>query len=338
MNDFRQAKGFEDQWRSPRTRWRTDPPLLGGAVTREWLSRIVEHTPEVVVRVTAGFKGRAALVRNLDYISRGGVLALEGPGGEKVKGREEIREIADDWAWQAKVDSRAPSSAPIARGIVLSIPSGPDPERVEDAARAFARTTFNDRFDYFFVRHDDGAHPHIHMTVRTLGWKDERLTPDRRELGRWRDGFAAALREEGIEASATGRKARGVVRPADRAELFRIKQRHERGEGPRSRVEENLEREAWQVMRDHGVPGPGSVEEKLAKQRRTVQAAYAQIVKELTASDHPEDQELARRVTAFVKSMPTARTSRQLVADQILDRMRSERRQREREQEFDYDR
>ncbi|MDP3749704.1 MAG: hypothetical protein Q8Q88_21955 [Phenylobacterium sp.] len=336
MNDFRQAKGFEDQWRSARTRWRTDPPLMGGAVTREWLARIVEHAPEVVVRVTAGFKGRTALVRNLDYISRGGELALEGPGGEKVKGREEIRELADDWAWQAKVDSRAPPLAPIARGIVLSIPSGPDPERVEDAARAFAQTTFNDRFDYFFVRHDDGAHPHIHMTVRTLGWKDERLTPRRRELGRWRDGFAAALREEGIEASATRRKARGVVVSADRAEVFRIKQRHERGEGPRSRVEEGLEREAWEIM---GIrQAPGSLEEKLAKQSTTVKAAYVQIVNELAASGHPEDRELARKVVAFVKAMPAAHSRRKLLAEQMLDKMRSERQQREREQEMDYDR
>jgi len=48
-------------------------------------------------------------------------------------------------------------------------------------------------------------HPHVHLTVKTAGFDGTRLNPRKPDLQRWREGFAEALREHGIEATTTSR-------------------------------------------------------------------------------------------------------------------------------------
>jgi hypothetical protein len=48
-------------------------------------------------------------------------------------------------------------------------------------------------------------HPHVHLTVKTAGFDGTRLNPRKPDLQRWREGFADALREQGIEATTTSR-------------------------------------------------------------------------------------------------------------------------------------
>jgi hypothetical protein len=47
----------------------------------------------------------------------------------------------------------------------------------------------------------------LHLTVRALGDHGERLIPKKAELQAWRQAFAQALRDRGIEAEATMARA-----------------------------------------------------------------------------------------------------------------------------------
>ena len=81
--------------------------------------------------------------------------------------------------------------------------------------RAFAQTTFGKNHEYVFVLHTDEPHPHCHVTVKLLGFNGKRLNPRKADLQQWREGFAEKLREQGVNAEATPRISRGVVKKAE---------------------------------------------------------------------------------------------------------------------------
>jgi hypothetical protein len=71
------------------------------------------------------------------------------------------------------------------------------------------------------VLHDHQANPHVHISVRAESKHGRRLNPRKTDLHRWRETFAAKLRERGIEAEATRQATRGNNRNYD--PLWRIK-------------------------------------------------------------------------------------------------------------------
>ncbi len=156
-----------------------------------------------MVKVTGRTRDGDHLKAHLDYISRNGAVALEGPDGERLDGRAEVRALARDWAEEFAMEPGRRRDASISLSIVLSMPAGADAVRLHDAARAFAAETFGERFAYVFALHDEGRHPHVHLTVRRLGRDGERLNPRKADLQIWREGFARALRNRSIEAEAT---------------------------------------------------------------------------------------------------------------------------------------
>ena len=95
------------------------------------------------------------------------------------------------------------------------MPAGTDAIAVKDSARAFAIETFGDNHDYVFVQHLDDKHPHVHLTVRSLGHDGKRLNPRKADLQAWRERFAgraSASRDRGGGHAAanprTGSKGR----------------------------------------------------------------------------------------------------------------------------------
>ena len=99
MTDFRIPSGFEEALRPPvRTRRaRLAPAVLRVGVSgeagaaRAQLQRVVRRAPEVMVKITGRTRDGRHLQRHLDYITRNGKLFLEGPDGERLIGRAEIR-------------------------------------------------------------------------------------------------------------------------------------------------------------------------------------------------------------------------------------------------------
>lgn len=192
---------------------RAPPPLKsrGAAAARGRLGRMVRKVPEVMVKVSGGGRGMNRIKAHFDYISRNGEVALEDERGQVIAGREAVRDLRQEWKY-GLYGIPEESHRKEAFNIVLSMPPGTDRSAVTDAARAFAQIEFGDNHQYVFATHDDERHPHVHLCVKALGTDGTRLNPRKADLQRWRERFAEALRDRGIDANATPRRIRGSLR------------------------------------------------------------------------------------------------------------------------------
>ncbi|MFY3456774.1 relaxase/mobilization nuclease domain-containing protein [Achromobacter xylosoxidans] len=198
------------------TRSRTARPakpllMAGSARVREKLILTTRKTPEVMVKISGGGKSIKQVKAHLDYISRNGLVELENEDGEIILGREAVDDVRDEWK-SGQYGLPENGSCRETFNIVLSMPPGTERRAVKDAIRAFAQAEFSDNHAYVFAIHDDEAHPHGHLCVKSLGFDGSRLNPRKADLQRWRERFAEALRERGVEANATPRRARADTR------------------------------------------------------------------------------------------------------------------------------
>lgn len=306
MMDFRSSRGFEEALRPPVDirRARITPAVLrpprgGDDDPSVRFARVARRAPEVMVKITGRTRDGAHLKAHLDYISRNGALALEGPAGERLEGRGQVRDLARDWAEEFALEPGRRRDASISLSIVLSMPAGTDAVRLQDAARAFAAETFGERFPYVFALHDEGRHPHVHLTVRRLGRDGERLNPRKADLQAWREGFARALRDRSIEAEATPRRARGVTRKAERIPVRKMRERFAAGQGPLPEVLAVVYRAALTMGGDEAPWLEAIRARELAIRRAMVAEALR-----LSRSERPGDRALATLVERFVRERP----------------------------------
>ncbi len=310
MADFIQVRGFEDATRPPirpkRARITDRPgtrtPSRSDMAPRARLERIARRVPEVMVKITGRTRDGIHLANHLSYISRNGDVPLEGLDGERLTGRKEVRDLARDWMAEVEADPRRRRDGSVSLSIVLSMPPGTEPFRMHDASRAFAARTFGETHPYVFAFHTDERHPHVHLTVRTLGHDGRKLNPRKADLERWRQTFAAALRERGVEAEATPRRARGIVKKAEAGPVRRMRDRFERSGGAPSKTDLGMIIEASDAKR--GAPWSEAI-----RSRQTAVRTYfvAQAVA-LSRSPDGADQALAKAIEAFVKAMPPVET------------------------------
>ena len=310
MADLIQVRGFEEAVR-PAVRQRrarlTDPPgqiaqPRPDMTPRSRLGRIARRVPEVMVKITGRTRDSGHLQNHLAYIGRNGKLPLEGPDEERIQSPADVGRLVGDWMAEVEADPRRRKDSAVSLSIVLSMPPGTDPFRMHDASRAFAGQTFGDSHPYVFAFHTDERHPHVHLTVRTLGHDGRKLNPRKADLEEWRQAFAAALRDRGIEAEATPRRTRGVVRKAEQGGLRRIRSRFSHGQGEPPNVDVAAVREALDKARK--TPW---VEAGRARQA-DVRRYFAAQALALARSDRGEDRELGAALAAFVKDMPSVRT------------------------------
>lgn len=320
MSDFRTVAGFEDAWRPPvRPRRRTPETVLragGGAAVRARLVRLVNRAPEVMVKVTGRTRDPGHLFAHLDYITRHGDLQAEDRDGAVMNGRDELRALALDWSAAAMSDPRWRANSPVSLSIVLSMPAATDAAAMRDGARRFAWETFGDRFDYVFVLHTDTAHPHVHLAVRALGDDGRRLNPKKADLAAWREGFARALRERGVEAEATPRRARGVTRKPERTAVRRIGERHAAGRGRMAEVRRGAYREAARAA-FQGESAATPWEAKMLARQARVRDLYLAQARLLKMSAEPDDRALGQAVEDFVRDMPAPDSQRLALAREL---------------------
>ena len=220
-------------WETPnrrprRAEWDIPDPAAPGRLTpamRAKLERIVRRAPEVMVKITGRTKDVAHLKSHLAYITRNGELEGETEQGATLVGRSGLKDLQQRWEDDAGLDDKRRRDGSLSINIILSMPAGTDAAAVKDSARAFAIETFGDNHDYVFVQHLDNKHPHVHLTVRSLGHNGKRLNPRKADLQTWRERFAGELRLRGIAAEATPRRTRGRVRKADRGAVLAMRKR-----------------------------------------------------------------------------------------------------------------
>jgi len=283
---------------------------------RARLARIVRKAPEVMVKITGRTRDPGHLQSHLDYISRNAKLDLEGADGARLSGRETIRDIADEWAFAALVEARTRANSPLSLSVILSMPAGTDALKVRDAAAAFAGDVFGERFDYVLALHADEPHPHVHLTVACRGHDGQRLNPKKADLEAWRQVFARALRDRGVDAEATPRRARGVTRKAERGPIRRIRERRERG-GPVGRTQRAATQSAAQ--RAFGAASAaGAWEAAMARRQQRVRTLYLAQARMLRTTGEAGDKALARAVELFVAGMPAPETQQAALARELV--------------------
>lgn len=197
---------------------------------RAQIARATRRTPEVMVKITnrlgAG-KGMAAIREHLGYISRNGKLELETDTGEKLTDKSTISDYSEEL--RSQIRGRPIPEVSHRReafNIILSMPAGTPPEKVREAAREFLKEEFGGRHRYCFVLHTDTDKPHVHACVLAASLKKgKRLNPRKSDLQRWREGFAEQLREIGVDANATPRRARGATHQTQRQTAHHARKR-----------------------------------------------------------------------------------------------------------------
>jgi type IV secretory pathway VirD2 relaxase len=190
--------------------------------------RIAGGGPEVLVKITGFGKGAAHIKAHLSYITRNANLVLETERGDILRDKKAINDLFSDWAHD--IDSaRRRKNQRDTMHLVLSMPEGTPETAVWNAARAYAKRTFGANHEYVFALHTDEPHPHVHLTVKLRGFDGTRLNPRKADLQIWREVFARDMRDQGIEAEATPRSVRGVVRKAEKSIVRHI----ERGDNRR---------------------------------------------------------------------------------------------------------
>jgi hypothetical protein len=202
-------------------------PKLGALAARQRAAAIrarieatvVRRVPQVMVKVTGGGRGMKAIAAHFRYISKNGRLEIEDERGQTMRGKETLRELAEDWRFGGSLIEDA-SDRREAFNIMLSMPRGTDPLAVQWAAREFAQVELADH-KYVMVLHDHQANPHVHISVRAESKHGRRLNPRKTDLHRWREIFAEKLRERGVDAEATRQATRGATR--NHPTLWRVK-------------------------------------------------------------------------------------------------------------------
>jgi hypothetical protein len=267
---------------------RAHPPRLRAlqdraASIRSRIEATVRRAPQVMVKVTGGGRGMAAIAAHLRYITKNGRLDIEDDRGVVEHGKTSLREIERQWQYGgARIEREGHRRE--AFNIMLSMPRGTDPLTVQRAAREFARTEFADH-RYVMVLHEHQANPHVHLSVKAESKHGQRLNPRKADLQRWRETFAERLREWGVDAEASSQATRGT----------------------RHRNQRVWERKA----RDQGrIAGPREGQQmsaKLTRSRRDAAQAWCEIAKALAASDDVEDRKLGQSVVNYARWLPGVR-------------------------------
>lgn len=263
------------------------------------MDRTSRRVPEVMVRITGRQHGGGHVLANFSYISRLGhgsekELGLETSEGEVLRDGRDMQVLAQDWhEWEMDGDARRKGSTSIS--MILSMPTGTDPEKLKAAAVDFARHEFANR-SWVAGLHVDRDHPHVHITIARRDLDGRRFHPDRDDLFRWRQRFAEKLRDRGIEANATPTRARGLD-PTH--EHIAVQKMRDKGQVPRIDVSRA---DRVQRLRELGKPDP--VEAIVASRQATVKATYMRSIGELSASPSFADQLVAHSLEKFVAEMP----------------------------------
>jgi hypothetical protein len=165
--------------------------------------------------------------------------------------------------------------------------------------------------------HTDEPHPHVHLVVKAVSERGERLNIRKATLRDWRQQFAAHLREQGVAANATERAVRGQSRTAKRDGLFRTMRRKQSTRDHDETLA--IANQSAGIFQRHR-----SGSQKLAETRSSVMSGWSAVAQLLQQEG---DYQLAEGVRLFVARMAPPKTDQ----EQLVDRVNALNRARQRE-------
>lgn len=278
---------------------------------------VSRKAPEAMVRITGGAKGRDHVKEHLAYITRNGKLEATNERGETITGRQAVKDVAGEWA------IGTPQRGPDTRNLMLSMPKGTDPEKVLRAAKTFADKTFTGERQFLLALHVDKDHPHVHLTLKRRGFDGKNLNPRKADLQQWREDFAHELRELGVAAEATPRRARGVVKKPKGIAVFHMEQAHKDGKKTKDgksrapAVQLAKYAEAVREITGQAAPKVRPWELKIAERQHGIRQGWLAVAGTLDKHPAPEAKALAKDIRQFVAEMPPIQTERQGILAQV---------------------
>lgn len=270
----------------------------------EALARTVNRSPEVMVKVTGRQNGGEHVLANFTYISREGwgeneEIEILTDRGEILRTHDEKAAVAARWrAWEMADAARRQGATSIS--MVLSMPSGTDHVGLFAAVRAFADEEMGNR-SWVMALHTDTESPHVHLTVARRDHDGNRFHPGREDLFKYRLVFAEKLRERGIDANATPRKARGITKKPVGTAIVQIERR-----GERSRYLQRLRTEALNTLKTGAIHT--MFDSLIASQQRDVAEGYKAAAVELAAASDKTVRALAGSIVTHLRGMAAIET------------------------------
>jgi len=253
------------------------------AVVRARLeATVLRRAPQVMVKVTGGGRGMAAIAAHFRYIAKAGRLPFEDDRGVTREGKEALSDLVEQWRYGGS-EIQTTSARREAFNIILSMPRGTDPLTVLRAAQEFAKAEFSDH-RYVMVLHDHQANPHVHLSVRTESNHGDRLNPRKADLQRWRETFAERLRGWGIDAEASRQATRGERHSYE--PIWRVKAREE------GRLRTRLASEKSSP--------------RATRTREMALAVWVKLAQALVKSPDAKDRQLAGAIARYVPQTPAA--------------------------------
>lgn len=290
--------------------------------------RVMRGTPEVMVKVTGSNRDAAGLKAHLLYLFNDKKAEHVEDETEAVllQPKEDIGRLTREWRLSETLNEDRPS--PLRRRtaavhIVLSMPRGTPPDAVLASARGFAAEELSNH-RYMLVLHKDQDHPHVHAVVNNVGYDWSSLKRSRLDLQRWRETFARELRSFGVEAEATPRKTRGVIRQPELKQMRarRDRVRHQQAVGHLRQIEsphtfQIKVRQAAEELRareasEHVAAG------KARENRRVLELVLADAVATLQTQG-ADGRRAAMHVQRFISKLPVAETEFVCIKRGLLD-------------------
>ena len=270
------------------------------------LARIAKKAPEVLVKVSGSGKSPGQIRAHMDYITRNGKLEAENERGEAIHGAADVKATFEQWGFDIeKVTTRQRAQTV---NIVLSMPEGTDSAAVLDAARGFAKSQFAGNHQYLMALHTDTKQPHVHLSVKAQGFDLTWLKRSKADLQQWRDRFAQKLRDQGIEAEATPRRARGVVHKAATQPMHHLAKQPKRSTVLAAKVDHAIREIDGQIeLKDR--PWERATE---ARQQQ-VRSLYSEVEHSLRSRGDDTSRHAASQLIAFLNTMPPIETQQSML-------------------------
>ena len=294
-----------------------DRRLILTAAEIAHVSRTVRGVPEVMIKVSGGARTIRGVASHLEYLEKR--TELETDDGAVLTEKGLAHQLLKDW--DLEVDERrrhtqrgvASGRRPpkLVHNLVFSMPKGTPPDKLYKAVKRFATERFGAQHRYAMALHTDQGHPHVHLVVKAMSERGERLNIYMATLREWRRDFARYLREFGVEANATERAVRGSQHQNRKTGIYRAAAR-----GESSFMSEREEAAAHELR--HGRHQPDRGQLRLSATRRDVDRGW-HVLGELLEREGIHD--IACQVRRFASQMPPVHTDRELIATALRARL-----------------
>ena len=289
----------------------------------EHIARTVRRVPEVVIKVSGGGTSFGAVAAHFKYIDRRGELDIETDEGAQLKGIGVEGDLIEDWNLKSEsAVSQSPYSGrpgrkatKLVHNVILSMPAGTPPAGLLAASRAFVHEQFALKHRYAMVLHTDQGHPHVHVVIKAKSEQGERLNIRKATLREWRREFARHLRECGIPANATERAVRGETKIRKMDSIFGAARR-----GASTHMRERAEGVAAELLQR--APRVEQDKSRLIRTRQEVRRGWQAASVILARQGHGA---LAEEIRRFVGQMPSPKTDREVLAENLFARSRETR-------------